>query len=36
MIRLNCKITGNTIRVTTTDLYDDEGKASGTRVEVEI
>jgi LytS/YehU family sensor histidine kinase len=36
MIRLNRKITGNTIRVTTTDLYDDEGRASGTRVEVEI
>ena len=36
MIRLNCKITDNTIRATTTDLYDDEGRASGTRVEVEI
>ncbi|OFY50787.1 MAG: hypothetical protein A2W85_18535 [Bacteroidetes bacterium GWF2_41_31] len=36
MILLNSKITGNTIRVTTSDLYDNEGKASGTRVEVEV
>ena len=36
MIRLNRKMTGKEIRVTITDLYDEEGKARGTRVEVEI
>ena len=34
MIRLNRKLGGNEITLTYTDLYDETGKASGTRAEV--
>ncbi len=36
MIRLNKKMSGKSISVEYTDLYDETGKASGTRVEVVV
>lgn len=36
MIRLNKKLTGKDILLEYTDLYDENGEASGTKVEVEV